>query len=200
MTNAAVVTSLFTHCNVLVEVDLSVCRVVDDDVIVALAYSCPKLTILDISSCPLITDRSIEVLAAQCLCLSTLHMNNMSNNNITSRSFTAISTVNNRTIPLLGLHTSTNCHISDLDIELLCSNNHKLQKLDLSKCVLLTNTSLYSIAKHCRDMQHLNLEGIPGLSNRGIAALTTRLTRLTDLKVPKLCYTFYLCMCMCVYE
>ena len=196
VTNAAVVTSLFTHCNVLVEVDLSVCRVVDDDVIIALAYSCPKLTSLDISSCPLVTDRSIEILAAQCLCLSILHMNNMSNNSLTSRSFTAISSINNRTSPLLGLHTSNNGHISDLDIELLCSNNHKIQKLDLSKCILLTNTSLYSIAKHCRDIQHLNLEGIPGLSNRGIVALTTRLTRLTDLKVPKRCDTFALYMCM----
>ncbi len=55
----------------LISIDISYCALMDDSVILCIAYDCPRLRTLNISGCGLVTNASLD--AADCLYLCCVH-------------------------------------------------------------------------------------------------------------------------------
>jgi hypothetical protein len=66
-------------------------------------------------------------------------------------------------------------------VQELCTIQPTLRKLDLSYCTLVSDVGLWAIARHCRFMEHLILQGCDTITNIGLRSLSLALLEVDTL-------------------
>ena len=66
-------------------------------------------------------------------------------------------------------------------VQELCTIQPTLTKLDLSYCTLVSDVGLWAIARHCRYMKHLILQGCDTITNIGLRSLSLALLDIDTL-------------------
>lgn len=139
------------------------CVKLTDKSVYALIRNAPRLRAIDLSFVREISDSSIEALCSStCATLEKLLLRKCAK--LTDRSLIAAANCTS-----LEIVDFSYCPlVTDLGVEALvagCGNNVRL--LSMSFCVLLTDSSLRSIGRHCFALQQLCARGLPRISDHG---------------------------------
>lgn len=164
---------------------------ITDDTAYALATCCRNLEVLDMSGCSFVTDVTIRLMGTYCTKIRQLNISSC--NLITDEGLACISSLQS-----LQQLSFANCqrlsglkllHLGHLPLtELDISSNQfppkcfaklskyflKLTKLNLANCVQVTDTLLEIILTKCTRLKHINLGGIPLLTNKTLQLLNSR--------------------------
>ncbi len=173
----SIIQSVSKHCLDLTRINFAHCFAVGDETLAALAQYLPTLTHVNLGACRYSED-GIEMLVKGCPNLISI---NMFENGIGDE---AIMHIANH-CPMLEKLNLFSTHgyadgkpITDASILLLSSKCTALAQLILSDAQI-TNNSLQSLAKHCKNLSYFFYFNCPLLKKRGLNALKWQLSKLT---------------------
>jgi hypothetical protein len=193
---------LFSFTTRLTELDLSWCKVFDDDALQAVSAACP-LRSLNITSCVFITDTGLTALARRSPLLSFLSVSmcpliqgtallelarkcpNLADLNVSGcDAITSVSLLkfarecrSLTRVHLGGLRKA----VSDAVIAALAQNNPHLRIGLFGGCLQVTDSGVAEIATHCRLLKELDLSSVVQLSDAGLLEISRRLLHLERL-------------------
>ncbi|CAA0387236.1 unnamed protein product [Arabidopsis thaliana] len=169
--------NLVKNCRHVTDLNLSGCKSLTDKSMQLVAESYPDLESLNITRCVKITDDGLLQVLQKCFSLQTLNLYALSG--FTDKAYMKISLLADlRFLDICGAQ-----NISDEGIGHIAKCN-KLESLNLTWCVRITDAGVNTIANSCTSLEFLSLFGIVGVTDRCLETLSqTCSTTLTTLDV-----------------
>jgi len=181
--------------------DLSLCRLFSDDMLIKLSKSCTQLQALELYSDKMFSDEGVSGLASNCPNLTRLNLYGL--HRITDRSLSLFGThlpklesvdCSHTRIGSDGLHSLSMCSLVTLSLNgcTLTTNQGLasvlskclfLQKLSVNSCCLLTDEIMGCIAAHCAYILHISILDCGGITGNGILQVGKCCKTLMTLKV-----------------
>jgi hypothetical protein len=137
----------------------------------------PNLLKLDLSFCGKTTDFTIECIARAQIGLTTLRLNGCY---LVTCDGLKIVADNLKLLTVLEV-SETKC--DDLAVHHICRGLPKLQALNLSRCMRVTDGSIATIASTLRHLKSLKLRGCSQLTERSLSSISTCSDSLSELDI-----------------
>ncbi|CAN7095388.1 unnamed protein product [Brassica rapa subsp. narinosa] len=168
---------LIKNCRNIIDLNLSGCKSITDIGMQLVAESYQDLESLNITRCVKITDDGLLQVLHKCSSLQTLNLYALSG--FTDKAYKKISLLAElRFLDLCGAQ-----NLSDEGLGHIAKCN-KLETLNLTWCVRITDAGVITIANSCTSLEFLSLFGIVGVTDRCLEALSqTCSATLTTLDV-----------------
>ncbi|CAN6905190.1 unnamed protein product [Brassica oleracea] len=168
---------LVKNCRNIIDLNLSGCKSITDKGMQLVAESYQDLESLNITRCVKITDDGLLHVLHKCSSLQTLNLYALSG--FTDEAYKKISLLAElRFLDLCGAQ-----NLSDEGLGHIAKCN-KLESLNLTWCVRITDAGVITIANSCTSLEFLSLFGIVGVTDRCLEALShTCSATLTTLDV-----------------
>ncbi|CAF2048431.1 unnamed protein product [Brassica napus] len=168
---------LIKNCRNIIDLNLSGCKSITDIGMQLVAESYQDLESLNITRCVKITDDGLLHVLHKCSSLQTLNLYALSG--FTDKAYKKISLLAElRFLDLCGAQ-----NLSDEGLGHIAKCN-KLETLNLTWCVRITDAGVITIANSCTSLEFLSLFGIVGVTDRCLEALSqTCSATLTTLDV-----------------
>nr|VDD57758.1 unnamed protein product [Brassica oleracea] len=168
---------LVKNCRNIIDLNLSGCKSITDKGMQLVAESYQDLESLNITRCVKITDDGLLHVLHKCSSLQTLNLYALSG--FTDEAYKKISLLAElRFLDLCGAQ-----NLSDEGLGHIAKCN-KLESLNLTWCVRITDAGVITIANSCTSLEFLSLFGIVGVTDRCLEALShTCPATLTTLDV-----------------
>lgn len=162
------------------QLSLAGARFLTEACLQGLLIACPTMTLLNIESCSNITGKSIRFIAQNNVHITDLNVSKI-NRSFSSQDMKVI--LQSKSRSLLRLDISGNAQLGDKMFE---ENDHKgkvfelsqssilsrLLWLDVASCTSLTGYGVGCLVQQCIYLQHLNLSGLPHLTDAAVKAVT----------------------------
>lgn len=144
----------------------------------ALPEAVPDAMELNVQGCSWLSDEIFFQLVARCPSLMKLNISD--NEQLTFRSWAALSSIYN----LGALHLS-HCMISDDDLDLIAAGSENLAEIDLSSCKKISEIGLVKLAKQCPRLSSVNLSECSKISPTGIVEFAIYAKNIYNLSVSR---------------
>lgn len=158
---------LASMCAQLTHINLSGCKRITDKGLQAVAKNCHQLVDVDLTRCMEVTEKGYTAIAAGCQRLQVLRMYACAHVNDATLTACGQLLPDLRIIDICGAHLVTDSGAQAL------AKCHKLEVVNFTWCVQLTDTAICPIAAGCKGLQSLSLHGLRGITNQTIEALAT---------------------------
>lgn len=201
LTSIGISSAFLPICGNLLTLCLQGMRELSDETIVKLSAQCPVLHSVDFSYCALLTDTSIIALSRSCKSLQRAYLHH--NNNYTDAAMHAIA---DHCDKLIALHVAHCAGVTSFGIYYVLQQCYFLDTLYIgsplgptsaelvhivTKCARLTyklslhvpvidDTVLLAMAKHCKDIHHIDFHACGGYTEHGVMALVRACTKLQN--------------------
>lgn len=138
------------------------CTKVDDRTCYSISQYCHQLEHLDLRACERVTDRGLKAIAKTCNRLKLLNVGRTSSGEMIT--YKGVKHIVRRTqVNTLGL---AGCFIDDRTVwEIAMNRGHRLERLSLNNCHLLTDNSIPQILPYTRKLSVLELRGCIQITN-----------------------------------
>ncbi|KAL0394266.1 UNVERIFIED_CONTAM: EIN3-binding F-box protein 1 [Sesamum latifolium] len=155
----------------LKSLSIASCRGVSDVGLEALGNSCPNLKVFGLQKCPLVSDNGVVSFAKAVGSLQSLRLEDC--HRITQ--FGVLGILANCGGKLKAFALANCLGIQDIDFELpLASSCFSLRSLTIRNCPGLANMGLAMLGRLCPSLTHVDLSGLPGITDYGILPLIQR--------------------------
>ncbi|XP_024362312.1 F-box protein At3g58530 [Physcomitrium patens] len=151
-------------CKDLRSLNISGCKSLTDRSLRAVAKHGQRIQILNLTRGVKLTDEGlVEVINA---CREIVELYLYASPNFTDTSFITLSKLSElRVLDLCGAHLLSDDGLSAI------SECSKLETLNLTWCINITDVGLTALAQHCSRLQSLSLHGLLGVSDEGLESL-----------------------------
>ncbi|KAL0848357.1 hypothetical protein Bca101_021604 [Brassica carinata] len=168
---------LVKNCRNIIDLNLSGCKSVTDKGMQLVAENYQDLVSLNITRCVKITDDGLLQVLQKCSSLQTLNLYALSG--FTDKAYKKISLLADlRFLDLCGAQNLSDEGLGDI------AKCNKLESLNLTWCVRITDAGVITIANSCTSLEFLSLFGIVGVTDKCLEALSqTCSATLTTLDV-----------------
>ncbi|CAI0415384.1 unnamed protein product [Linum tenue] len=161
------VTSIGQGLPALQSLDVSYCRKLTDKGLTAVAEGCPNLKSLHLAGCRFITDEILKSLSTYCTNLEELGLQGCSN--ITDSGLEDL-VAGCRRIQFLDINKCSNVGDSGISsVSKACSAS--LRTLKLLDCYKVGDESIFSLARHCVNLETLIIGGCRDISDESMKSL-----------------------------
>ncbi|TPX33320.1 hypothetical protein SmJEL517_g03772 [Synchytrium microbalum] len=175
--DVGLLSSLFsTNGGTLRYLDIGGCWMIGDVGLQLIALKCPGLVHLRLSNCWSITDEGLRLLTRNLTFLNSLDISYCAQ--VTGTVF-----VEHKWSRLRSLDISCCKQISDENLERLLSRTSRLLVLKMRRCTRLTEYGVFVVARHCRDLIHLDLSDSDYVSDKCLKWISSSLNQLKYLKL-----------------
>jgi F-box/leucine-rich repeat protein 2/20 len=201
LTSAGIYNAFAPRCETLLTLCLQGARNLTDETIVTMSRLCPVLHSVDFSHCVALTDASLIALSVGCKRLQRAYLHH--NNNYTD---TAMSAIAEHCHQLIALHVAHCAAVTSFGIYRVLEECQELDTLYIgsplgptsaelahivTKCAKLTyklslhvpvidDSVLLAMAKHCKNIHHIDFHACSGYTERGVMALVRACTKLQN--------------------
>jgi F-box/leucine-rich repeat protein 7 len=211
--SAMAIMDLSISCRQLLELDVSNCRKVTDDVIISLIgyrdntkFGCPCLRSLRLGYCKYLTDRTMQHIIndmndrvelldlTRCTTITDNGFLNLRNNYF-SKLHTFVlkdcTFLSDRVVEMISiymkeledLNLTFCCMLTDVSLKLLGTSNSKLRRLDLSFCGAAVSDYSLSNLKGLANLEYLSIKGCVRVTREGVDMLLTEIQNLKELNL-----------------
>ncbi|KAL3141416.1 hypothetical protein ABBQ32_004985 [Trebouxia sp. C0010 RCD-2024] len=152
-------------CNQLTHLNLSGCKRVTDEGLTAVAGKCHRLVDVDLTRCMEVTVKGYIAIATGCRQLQTLRMYACANVN------DAVLQACGQLLPELRVLDICGAHMATDEGAKALARCHKLEVINFTWCVQLTDEGVTPVAAGCPNLKSLSLHGLRGITNCTVEAL-----------------------------
>ena len=85
------------------------------------------------------------------------------------------------------LNDAAGIEVSDRVVKKICETNPTITKLSLNSCMWLTDFSMVSIGKHCKNLQAISLSGCNGIGRVGLRSIALSCSNLCSVNLSGYC-------------
>lgn len=155
-------TKMLLSGQLLTRIVLPGCTRVDDRTCYLISQNCHQLEHLDLRACEQVTDRGLKAIAKTCHKLKLLNVGRTSGGEMIT--FKGVKHIVRRTqVNTLGL---AGCFIDDRTVwEIARTRGHRIERLSLNNCHLLTDRSIPQILPYTKNLSVLELRGCVQITN-----------------------------------
>jgi F-box and leucine-rich repeat protein GRR1 len=179
LTNASVV-ALSESCPMLKRIKLNGCTEISDDGVLALVANCPLLVELDLAGCVNVSDSTITRVLQGLSQLREFRL--ASNSGVTDEAFMELKPP--VMLEKLRIIDLTSCVlISDTSVERLVKSAPRLRNVVLAKCVNITDRGIHYLTQLEASLHYLHLGHCSNITDRGINMLVRRCQKIQYIDV-----------------